>query len=35
MALVEKFQSNFSCVMPHNHSLKIFGKKGTIEVRFA
>ena len=29
-----KVTSNFSCVMPHNHYLKIYGKKGTIEVNF-
>ena len=32
--VIGKVSSNFSCVMPHNHSLKIFGKRGTIEVRF-
>ena len=25
--VIGKVSSNFSCVMPHNHSLKIFGKK--------
>ena len=29
-----KVTSNFSCAMPHNHYLKIYGKKGTIEVSF-
>ncbi len=30
--VIGKVTSNFSCVMPHNHYLKIYGKKGTIEV---
>ena len=25
-----KVTSNFSCVAPHHHSIKIFGQKGTI-----
>ena len=32
--VVGKVTSNFSCAMPHNHYLKIYGKKGTIEVSF-
>lgn len=31
---IGKVTSNFSCVMPHNHYLKIYGTKGTIEVNF-
>tara|TARA_X000000950_G_C13908464_1_gene657979 strand:- start:3160 stop:4179 length:1020 start_codon:yes stop_codon:yes gene_type:complete len=27
-----KVTSNFSCVLPHHHTLKVFGSKGTIEV---
>ena len=30
--IIGKVTSNFSCVMPHNHYLKIHGNKGTIEV---
>ena len=29
-----KVSSNFSCMAPHHHYLKIFGSKGTIEVNF-
>lgn len=32
--VVGKVTSNFSCTMPHNHYLKIYGNKGTIEVSF-
>ena len=32
--VVGKVTSNFSCAMPHNHYLKIYGKKGTIELSF-
>ena len=32
--IIGKVTSNFSCTMPHNHYLKIYGKKGTIEVNF-
>ena len=27
---IVKISSNFGCVIPHHHSLKVFGKKGTI-----
>ena len=30
--IIGKVTSNFSCVMPHHHTLKVFGSKGTIEV---
>ena len=30
--IVGKVTSNFSCTMPHHHTLKIFGSKGTIDV---
>lgn len=30
--VIGKISSNFSCVAPHHHYLKIFGSKGTIEV---
>lgn len=32
--VIGKVTSNFSCTMPHNHYLKIYGKRGTIEVSF-
>ncbi len=32
--VIGKVSSNFSCTMPHNHYLKIYGRKGTIEVNF-
>ncbi len=32
--VIGKVTSNFSCAMPHNHYLKIYGRKGTIEVNF-
>lgn len=30
--IIGKVTSNFSCVLPHHHTLKVFGSKGTIEV---
>ena len=31
--IIGKVTSNFSCMMPHNHYLKVYGEKGTIEIR--
>ena len=31
--VIGKVTSNFSCMMPHNHYLKVYGEKGTIEIR--
>lgn len=30
--VIAKVTSNFSCVLPHHHTLKVFGSRGTIEV---